>query len=145
MVRSTWGAELCQLSDGCDFLLVLAACFAELQHGRQSPQALRDLTAGTGELRSPLQLHACVDAQSVFSGITAEEVRVPAERHALYHAQWVRELLDKKLLEALWWIDTRDCCPDGLTKGSVARDAIIAVMHGEWRLDHAPKRWPARR
>ena len=35
----------------------------------------------------------------------------------------MRELLDTKVLEALVWLDTRDMVADGLTKGSVDRDA----------------------
>ena len=93
----------------------------------------------------PLELHACCDAQSVFSGITAENVKLPAERHTLYHAQWVRELLDACTLRALWWLDTRDCVADGLTKGSVPRDDIVAAMAGQWLIKHAALRWPSTR
>ena len=84
----------------------------------------------------PLELHACVDAQSVFSGITAENVKVSTERHTLHHAQWVRELCEKELLHGLWWVDTRDCVGDGLTKGAVARQHVMAVMDGLWQVRH---------
>ena len=56
-------------------------------------------------VKPAIPLEACVDAQSAFTRITAEQVRIPAERHTLYHAQWVRELLGRMILRALWWID----------------------------------------
>ena len=67
-------------------------------------------------MRPAVPLEACVDAQSVFSGTTAESLRMPAKRHTLYHAQWIRVLLDRHILGTLRWIDTRDCCADGLTR-----------------------------
>ena len=146
VVRSTWGAELQQLSDGVDNLLVLRGFFHEVKHGVSSSRLLRDLVdrGSTDELPA-MPMHACIDAHSVFAAITADVIGMPAERHTLYHAQWVRELLDAGTISALWWIDTRDCCPDGLTKGSVPRDAILEVMRGRWILQHPCKRWPTLR
>ena len=82
-----------------------------------------------------------MDAQSVYTGITAQQVKIPAERHTLYHAQWIRELLDRHILRTLYWIDTRDCCADGLTKGSVIRYALRDVARGEWKLLQPVKAW----
>ena len=142
VVRSTWGAELCQLSDSCDFLLLLGAFLAEVQLGAMSAKQLRDMVDGCeGALAPPIELHACVDAQSVFAGITAEAVRMPAERHTLYHAQWIRQLLDRGILSGLWWIDTRDMIADGLTKGAVEREALLKTMRGEWHCQHPAMLW----
>ena len=92
----------------------------------------------------PLELHACCDAQSVFSGITAENVKLPAERHTLYHAQWVRELLDASTLRALWWLDTRDCVADGLTKGCIDRAALVRAGYAcRWLFEGADPVAPA--
>ena len=146
VVRSTWGAELAQLSDGADNLLVLHGFFHEVRHGATSSRLLRDLVdRGSSDELPAMPMHACIDAQSVYAAITAEVIGMPAERHTLYHAQWVRELLDSRTLEALWWIDTRDCCADGLTKGTVLRDAIVAIMKGNWKILHECKRWPTKR
>ena len=132
VVRSTWGAELCQLSDSCDYLLLLAGFLTEIQSGELTARQLRDMVDGVeGRVEPAEPPEACVDAQSVFSGITAESVRMPAERHTLYHAQWIRELLDRHILGTLWWIDTRDRGADGLTKGAVLRDALRCVARGE--------------
>ena len=55
----------------------------------------------------------------------------------LSHIQYIRDLLDTKVLEALVWIDTRDMVADGLTKGSVDRDALHKCMAGIWLLQHS--------
>ncbi|CAK0867548.1 unnamed protein product [Prorocentrum cordatum] len=105
------------LSDGCDYLLLLAGFMTEIQGGELDARQLRDMVDGAEGCMVPaLPLEACVDAQSVFSGITAEQVRIPEERHTLYHAQWVRELLDRLILRTLWWIDTRTAARMGLPK-----------------------------
>ena len=124
------------------FLLLLAGFLTEIQTGELSARQLRDMVDGVENCEKPaIDLEACVDAQSVFSGITAEQVRIPAERHTLYHAQWIRELLDRGILRKLWWIDTRDCCADGLTKGAVLRDALRCVARGEWKVRHPALPW----
>eukprot|EP00959_Pyramimonas_sp_CCMP1952_P079149 1654453-Pyramimonas_sp.AAC.1 len=81
-------------------------------------------------IKPAIDLEGCVDAQSMFSGITAEQVRIPAERHTLYHAKWIRELLERGILKRLWWTDARDFCANGLTKGAVLRDALRCVARG---------------
>ena len=144
MVRSTWGAELGQLSDGADLLLVLAGAMLELQGKLHTVHQLRDFVSGQWKPPPPsMPLHACTDARSVYSGITASVVKMPVERHTLYHAQWIRELLNQHVLDGLWWIDTRDCCADGMTKGACDRGPILKVMHGIWRLEHEALCWSA--
>ena len=144
VVRSTWDAELRQLTDGIDNLLMLDGLFHETRYGVAGAKMLRDMMEyGRTDEAPAMPLHACLDAYSVFSATSAEVVRMPAERHTLYHVQWVRECIDAKVLTALWWIDTRDCCADGMTKGTVVRDAILQVMRGQWQLEHETRRFPA--
>eukprot|EP00959_Pyramimonas_sp_CCMP1952_P102396 2142018-Pyramimonas_sp.AAC.1 len=67
--------------------------------GEMSVGRLRDMVDGADNCLLPmLPLEACVDVQSAFSGIAAEQVNMPAERRKLYHAQWIRELLDRAIL-----------------------------------------------
>eukprot|EP00959_Pyramimonas_sp_CCMP1952_P321118 6719939-Pyramimonas_sp.AAC.1 len=74
VVRSTWGAALCQLSDDCDYLLLPAGFMTEIRGGELDARQLRDMVDGAAGCMVPaLPLEACVDAQSVFSGITAEQ------------------------------------------------------------------------
>ena len=80
---------------------------------------------------------------SVFAAVTATFVKIPAEKSLLSHVQYLRELLDTKVLEALIWIDTRDMIADGMTKGAVDREAIHQCMRGVWQLQHAARVWIA--
>ena len=47
----------------------------------------------------------------------------------------MREHLEAGHLSRLWWFDTRAMLPDGLTKGSVDREALVSVCEqGVWRI-----------
>merc|ERR1711966_620289 len=72
------------------------------------------------------------------TAVTAPRPKPPAE-HSLYpHILWLRELLSSKLLSSLMWEDTRDMIADGLTKGSVNRDALRAAATGSRAREHPP-------
>ena len=62
-----------------------------------------------------------------------------AEKSLLCHVQFLRELLDHGVLAVIVWLDTRDMCSDGLTKGAVPRDALIKIRSGIFNLQHEPK------
>ena len=98
----------------------------ELEVGPMSAQEARDKRSQGGY--RPLSLN--IDAKSVFAAVTATFLKQPAERSLLSHVQYLRELLDTKVLSALFWIGTRDMGAYGLTKGSVARDALHEFMSG---------------
>ena len=68
---------------------------------------------------------------SVYSAITASRVKLPTEKSLLAHLQYVRKLLDKGIIQALVWVDTRDMYADGLTKGSVRRDRLRDLATGK--------------
>ena len=57
-----------------------------------------------------------IDAVSVHAAVTATFVKTPAEKSLLCHALFLREMLGRKTLNSLIWIDTRDMVSDGLTK-----------------------------
>ena len=90
-----------------------------------------------------MKLALYVDAMSVFAAVTATFLKIPAEKSLLSHVQYIRELLDTHVLEALLWIATRDMIADGLTKGSVDREAIDSVLRGSWDIVHTCKCWIA--
>ncbi len=50
-------------------------------------------------------------------------------------------MLDNGVLSAIVWLDTRDMTSDGLTKGAVPRDAIMKLMDGYLKQNHAAKVW----
>ena len=82
-----------------------------------------------------------LDAKSVYAAVTATFIKQPAERSLLSHVQYIRELLDKKIIFGLAWLDTRDMGADGLTKGAVSRDALHELMAGKMCLRHEHEQW----
>ena len=61
----------------------------------------------------------------MFSGATATEVKVPSEPHLLYLLKALRDRLDSKAIDQLWWLDTRDMICDAMTKGTLSREALL--------------------
>jgi hypothetical protein len=82
-----------------------------------------------------------LDAMSVYAATTAGNVKEPAEKALYNHVLYLRELLDTDVLDALWWIDTRDMAADGLTKGAVERTILHLVMDGTLPMEHEAKVW----
>ena len=82
-----------------------------------------------------------MDAYSVFSAATAAQIKIPAQQSLVSHVQFLRELLDRGVLHRLWWIDTRDMVADGLTKGSIEREALHMIMDGAINMQHLSQTW----
>ena len=82
-----------------------------------------------------------LDALSVVAAVTATFIKTPADNGVLVHVQYLRELLDKGILHAIIWQDTRDMLADGMTKGSVDRKGIHDAMSGNFPNQHAMKPW----
>ena len=130
--RSTFAAELHAVLDAVNQAIVVQALLTELRHGPMTATALADMQ-GVGKLSPPL--HVCVDAKSVWDSVVADPTAVPADKHLFLHVRKMREWLDDGLIAKWWWIDTTDMLADGLTKGSVPRNALLQVAGGEvWQL-----------
>ena len=140
VTRSTFSSELLSACDTVDHGMLLALSLHEFSKGPQSTFSARQLREFGGW---DVKLGLYVDAMSVYAAVTATFIKIPAEKSLLSHVQYLRELLDTKVLEALIWIDTRDMVADGLTKGAVERAAIHACMNGKWDVIHEAKVWKA--
>ena len=138
VTRSTFSSELLSASDTVDHGMLLALSIHEFTAGAQSAAQAKTLRE-TGGWNVKLSLY--VDAMSVYAAVTATFIKIPAEKSLLSHIQYIRELLDTKVLEALVWLDTRDMVADGLTKGSVDRDALHSCMNGTWLLQRSAQSW----
>ena len=138
VTRSTFGAELFGACDGADQGMLLCQLLHEVQHGACSHASARELREqGAWGTRMIL----AIDAMSVFAATTAGNVKEPAEKALYNHVLYLRELLDNDVLEAFWWIDTRDMAADGLTKGAVERTILHLVMDGTLPMEHEAKVW----
>ena len=140
VTRSTFSSELLSACDTIDHGMLLALSLHEFTSGPQSTASARQLREFGGW---DVKLSLFVDAMSVYAAVTATFIKIPAEKSLLSHIQYLRELLDTKVLEALIWIDTRDMVADGLTKGAVDRDALHSCMAGIWQITHTAKIWSA--
>ena len=117
--------------------MLLAPSLHEFTAGAQSAAEAKALRE-TGGCNVKLSLY--IGAMSVFAAVIAT-TKIPAEKSLLSHIQYISELLDAKVLEALVWLDTRDMVAGGLTKGSVDRDALHACMNCVWLLLHSAQSW----
>ncbi|CAK0808244.1 unnamed protein product, partial [Prorocentrum cordatum] len=136
VVRSTFSGELNGLVDTLEILLVIQICFHQIYHGcAATAKSLAD-DLDNGRLQPPVD--AAVDARSVFDCLAATDVGELVEGSLKLHVLSLRERLQSGTLRRLFWTDTRDMLADGLTKGSVPRDQLIAVSNrGEYRTAHA--------
>ena len=82
-----------------------------------------------------------IDAKSVYAAIAAIAVSIPTEKPLLSQVQYIRELLDIKVLHFLVWMDTRDMVAYGLTKGAVNRAALHLLMDGFLKIEHEVAAW----
>mgnify|MGYP003328543848 CR=1 FL=1 len=107
--------------------------------------AMDEVECGAGSARQLLERHAecrrsvphdaAVDAKAVFDGVTAEQPKTPAEKPLFLHALAMREYLESGHVDRLWWFDTLAMLADGMTKGSIDREALIAVCEkGPWTI-----------
>ena len=138
VTRSTFVAELLAACDAVDRGIILSQMLHEICTGNNSVSIARQLRENGG-YAIPMALY--VDAQSVFVAITSAYIKIPADNGVLSHIQYIRELLDTRVLLKIFWVDTRDMCADGLTKGSISRDAIQDIMEGKLNLLKGTKGW----
>ena len=123
--------------DAFDKGLLKSHLLYELEHGPLDVKEARERRMYGGYIPTALY----VDAMSVYAAVTAAFTKTPAEKSLLCHVQYLRELLDKHVLQHLVWIDARDMYADGLTKGAVSRTVVQEIMDGTMRLRHPCQRW----
>ena len=127
VTRSTFTSELQAAIAATDSGLLLAVGLHELANGAVTAAEGRKLREEGG---LKVNTVVCIDAMSIFSALAAERVKAPAEKSMLLHLLWLRELLEKGILNALHWLDTRAMSADGHTKGSIERDTLRELASG---------------
>ena len=143
VTRSTYSSELQAAVDAADEEISLALAMEEIAYGPQTVTATRekwDATPGTSVpvVTKKFKTELVVDAMSLFKSVAAVVVREPAEKSCGVLLFWLREVLEQGLLTTLRWCDTRDLSCDGNTKGSIPRDALVALMEeGRHAYEHA--------
>ena len=136
VTRSTFASELFAATDSMDYGLIQILSLEELLVGSLTWERPREMQQNDpSNMKTKLAL--IVDARSVTLAITAPVLKAPAENSALVSVAWFRNHLRNKVLDFLLWADTRVMISDGLTKGSINRESIHAVMSGMWNI-HTP-------
>ena len=138
VTRSTFSSELFAATDAADIGLLHALALHELQQGILTSEDAKLLMEGDKQCATALAL--AVDARSVTAAVIAVHTKVPAEPSLLLHVRWLKQLLERRRLSELYWTDTRSMVSDALTKGSVTRELIAAVMSGLLRMDQPYER-----
>jgi len=143
VARATFSAECHAAIAAAETLLLINLAMHEVQHG---PLTTREAVTWREDGTPTLALkgHLIIDAMSLLAAVSAEQVRAPADKSLLGHLRWLRELLDKSQIQSMVWVDTRDMCSDGLTKGSVDRGALHELMEGHWTINQDPRQWHPR-
>ena len=132
VVRSTYAAELLSLLDAVGQGNLIATAMGEIWSGVDT--ALKTF-ARRKEQRRMIEHDACVDAKAVFDGVIAQYPKTPADKPLFLHALAMREYLEAGWVDRLWWLDTLSMLADGMTKGSIDREALISVCEkGEWKV-----------
>lgn len=131
VVRGIYAADLLSLLDAIGQGNLIATAIEEIQAGMMSARQLPERHSSCERL---IEHDAGIEARAVCDRVTAPQPRAPAEKLLFLHALAVRELKAGHL-SRLWWFDTRDVLPDGLTKGAVDREALVAACEeGVWRI-----------
>ena len=127
MTRSTFSAELFAACDSIDHTLLIAQLLHDIWTPPSSSIGPRQLRENGGYA---IPVVICIDAMSIWSAIAAIHIKTPAEKSLLGHLQFIKELLVRRVVHTLRWVDTRMMHSDGLTKGVVSRDDLQRVMQG---------------
>ena len=132
VVRSTFAAEIHALVDSIEHGKLLMYALCEIYFGPQKPEELIKIE----ELgRWPIPLDAVVDAYAVFSTAVKDESKNPSEETLVTLVMVLREMLKSGRLNKIWWVHTEDMIADGLNKGSIPREPLLAIAYsGIWQL-----------
>ena len=79
----------------------------------------------------------------MFTAVTAQNPKTPAEPTLTAHVKALREDLDKCRIDRFIWVDNRDMIADPLTKGKTKRNELNDVLDkGIWNVRHPTEFWP---
>jgi len=134
--RSTYAAELLSAAAATDSSLPLVVTLYEVRTGPLGTEQLTQLRDQWLNKESYIRISVISDAKTFFESLKATMFNTPSENSLSGHVLTKREMHDKGLVDNIIWADTRDMYADGLTKGSVPRDALIDVMSGKLLLRH---------
>ena len=75
--------------------------------------------------RWPINMHFLIDAKSVFDCVSSTDAKLLVEQGFTGHVFILRDLIRYDILELVCWIQINFISAEGLTKGVVAREALL--------------------
>ena len=115
--------------------MTLALTLHEVSNGPVSPAKGVELLDGPGLKCS---ISVAMVALSLVAALSANMVKAPVEKSMLTHLLWIRQYIEKRIIH-MYWEDTRDMSADGLTKGTISREALRQLASGIRKIAHATK------
>eukprot|EP00972_Heterocapsa_arctica_P060074 8859917-Heterocapsa_arctica.AAC.1 len=89
----------------------------------------------SGSATLEILVEGVTDAYSLFEGLRNQSSRMLTEETLVFGLQYLKDVMGRQLLRRLWWTHTEDMLADALTKGIIARMAIVdACTLGRWIL-----------
>ena len=83
----------------------------------------------------PFCLQLITDCRSLFDSLRCEDTAIPTEQSLIMLLLQIKESMKTGTIKSIVWADTRDLISDGLTKGTIARAALLAFsMSSLWQL-----------
>ena len=119
-----------------DHGLALQLQLHEIKCGPTTPRQGMELRERGG---SKVKLTAVVDAMSILAALEPERIKAPTEQSLSSHLLWLREIVDRRIMDVLSWRDTRDMTGDCHTKGCIVRSALHEVASGILRSTYEGK------
>eukprot|EP00438_Fugacium_kawagutii_P035880 Skav204682 [mRNA] locus=scaffold1284:96116:106049:- [translate_table: standard] len=132
VTRSTFSSETLAAVGTADTLIPLVISMIEIMFGPFTPDELRAFREGC---KTPLKVILIIDAMNLFQAWTGTSLKLPSEKSLFPHIAWLRDVIRCTPTHCAW-CDTRDMLADGMTKGSVQRDALLNAMTGTFRFEH---------
>ena len=108
IIALCFAAELVSELDATNQGSLIQLCFQEIICGAQSPASLVDA-------KRHLPMDVGGDAKAVFDSVTYTPIRTPDDKVLLLHARAMREYVETGHVDRLYWFDTEDMLPDGMT------------------------------
>ena len=110
VTRSTSASEAQAAILAIDHGLALQLTMHEIKCGPVSPRQGMELRDRGG---ASFEITVAVDAISIISALEPERIKPPAEQSLLSHLLWLREIVDRRIMDSLVWRDTREMTADG--------------------------------
>ena len=105
VTRRTFTSETQAAILSTDHGLALQLTMHEIKRGPTTPRQGLELRERGG---SCVKLTVVVDAMPLIAALEPERIKPPAEESLLSHLLWLREVVDRRILDTLVWRDTTD-------------------------------------